>query len=81
MRSPDNDKIKELLLTLIYWERKKLASKHLVHGPLGPVEEKGTQEVTLVGFTQTPTNACPKVLEQMAEAHQVSITPDKNVDT
>lgn len=41
------------------------------------------QEVTeaVVGCTQTPTNACPKVLEQMAEAHQVSITPDKNVDT
>ena len=30
-------------LTLIYWESKELASKHLIHGPLWPVEKSKTR--------------------------------------
>lgn len=50
--------------------------------PSGLWGEKGKQETKLASWSQTPTSLFPvKLLGQMEAAHQVSITPDKKVDT
>lgn len=50
-------------------------------GPSG-LWKKGKQKTKLANWNQTPRNPFPvKLLGQMEAAHQVSITPDKNVET
>lgn len=71
----------ELLLTLIYRESKKLASEHLVHGPLWPLGQKEKQKTKLVSCVQAATLTPVCKTSEMDETYQVSITPDKKVDT